>query len=603
MSRRSKILRDIVSFIVMVIIAIGMTPIQKNYVPISYANFKTLMEQKDINRITYFTANKYAIINQTSTNSEYKVSIISSENFENDIYEYSLIQKELNYSLGVEPINIGPLPKYFAMLLAFVIIRLLWKAAYLKMLMRRIEKGSKDEKKKAQKEVLSLGFKKSSAPNSSARKVEDIEVTFKDVIGLEKQIEEFQEIVDFLRNPGKYSEMGARLPRGVLLYGKPGVGKTYIARAIAGEAEVPFFEISASEFQAKYLGESEERIRALFDEASREQPSIVYIDEIDSIAAKRFSDYSNKYSASIVNQLLACMDGFSKDSEVIVIASTNHLGELDDALLRNGRFDKKIYIHEPDKEARRKLFEYYSQDKLIDDTIDLDRFLEVTAGLTGADIKTILNEAALLAVRSNAEFISEDILMEAFRKVEIGSENNFTTNSEESLRRTAIHESGHAVVSHYFGQKISEISIISRGNAAGYNLYANDDASNYGFTELKHKIMCLLAGRAAEELVYNEVSAGASDDLMRASSIIRDMYLKFSMRDNPDISLVLTDDPKFNEMVARSSFENMNEFFKSCYKETLNILNTRKKILINLADELVDKETLSTEEIEVALNG
>ena len=423
-------------------------------------------------------------------------------------------------------------------------------------------------------------------------------VTFKDVIGLDKQMDELQDIVKFLKEPQKYEEIGAVLPKGILLFGKPGVGKTHIARAIAGEAGVPFFEISASELNAKYLGESEERIRAIFEAAEEKAPAIIYIDEIDSIAVKRYSDNSNKYGASILNQLLACMDGFSKDSNVIVIAATNHVDTLDDAILRSGRFDRKIFIHTPDKEARKLLIEYYALDKLVSSDVNIDRLVDITTGLTGADIKTILNEAAILSVRRNEKSISEEAIMEAFRKVEIGTQNNFSNNSREHLRRTAIHESGHAIITKYFGQSVSEISIISRGSAAGYNLATVDEESNYNFNDLKHRVMALLAGRVAEEEEYNEVSAGASNDLERASSIIRDMFLRYSMRDEKGVNMVLTDNRDLNEIIVKDSFEKMNSFLNNCYEETKKILAQKKEALHRLSDELMDKETLSKNDIE-----
>ncbi len=599
MSRRQKILRDVVTLIVMLFVSVAISTFPTSYDVISYAKFKDYISKGTISSISYYEENQYAIVHETTTEADYKVYIISPQNFENDIYAYSLLQEEFLYQTAVEKAQLGLIPRYMILIFTFASVRFLWRAVYLMIITKKIQKGDNSEEKRAEKEELSKGlFKGFASSKFSGRKVDEPGVTFKDVIGLDNQIEELQDVVDFLKDPSKYEEMGASLPRGVLLHGKPGVGKTHIARAIAGEANVPFFEVSASELQSKYLGESEERIRNLFDEARKVEPSIIYIDEIDSIATQRFSENSNKYSASIVNQLLSCMDGFSKDSQVIVIASTNYVATLDSALLRSGRFDRKIFIHGPDKVARRKLFEYYSQDKLIDDMMDIDRFLDITTGLTGTDIKTILNEAAILTVRNGNEFITEETLMEAFRKVEIGPENSFKAQSKESLRRTAVHEAGHTIVSYHFGQTVSEISIVSRGNAAGYNLYADDDTTNYGFKELKHRIMCLLAGRAAEEFVYSEASEGASDDLMRASTIIKDMFLKFAMRDEPEISLVFINDSKFNEVIANRTFTKMNDFMKKCYAETMGIIRSQEAHLKRLTDALLKKETLSKSEIE-----
>lgn len=596
MNRRRWLAREILVFLLTFCFSVFLTPTAVTYEKISYSQFMKLLEEKDIDKIQYCDSEKYALIHQTSENTTFQLGIVSLENFEQDVFGYSLSQMDFEYESFVPAKEVNGFTYFIEVVLLNIFIRIIikcisWLIRFLQSKKSHVPDSSDDNKSAITTKI------KMSFGNYQPRKV-STDIKFSDVIGLEKQIDDFLDIVRFLKEPEKYEEIGAQLPKGILLYGKPGVGKTYIARAIAGEANVSFYETSASELQSKYLGESEERIRNIFEEAQQNAPAIIYLDEIDSIATQRYSENSNKYAASIVNQLLACMDGFSSDSRVIVIAATNHVGTLDEALLRPGRFDRKIYIHEPDKDARKKLIEYYSKDKCMDDTLDIDRIVDITSGLTGADIKTILNEAALLSVRKGETFITEEVLMEAFRKVEIGSENNFTSISKENLKRTAVHEAGHAVVTHYFNNPVSEISIIPRGKAAGYNLVPQNDDANYTFQELKTRILCLLGGRAAEEVVYSEVSAGASDDLKRASTMIKDMFLRFSMKGTTDVSMVLTDDKKFDELIVNSSYEDMETFMRKCYQETVEIISNNLDKLNRLTEELVKKEILSQREIE-----
>lgn len=603
MSLRHRLFRIFVMYFLTITLIYFLTPVEKKYPIESYYTFKGDLEAGEVISISYNENDKFAIVKNGTEDIEYKVNIVSKESFEKDVYEYSLNAENFVFGKYEAPVELSLYAQLSITLMFNVIGYTIWSKIYQKV--REKKKGKVNFKeyndsKKGKKDSSKLfaGGSFGLLNGFQPRKVESTGITFKDVIGLDKQMDELRDIVKFLKEPEKYEEIGATLPKGILLFGKPGVGKTHIARAIAGEADVPFFEISASEINAKYLGESEERVRSIFAAAEKEAPAIIYIDEIDSIAVQRYTENSNKYGASILNQLLACMDGFSKDTNVIVIAATNHMRELDDALLRSGRFDRKIFIHTPDKKARRELINYYSGGKKIGSSVNLDRLVDITTGLTGADIKTILNEAALLSVRKEEESISEESIMEAFRKVEIGSENNFNHKSEEQLKRTATHEAGHAIVSNYFGQTISEISIISRGSAAGYNLSPFDEDSEFSFNEMKHQIMILLAGRAAEEEIYNEVSAGASNDLERASTIVRDMFLRYSMSDKLGVSMVLTDDIDLNGVIVDESYDGMNKFLKTCYQETKKILMSKRTLLRRLSRELLDKETLSKYEIE-----
>ena len=605
MSSRAKAIRDILFFALVIFLSFYLTPLPKSYESVSYAEFMKMLNDQDISSISYSESEKYAIIHQTSSDKDLKVGIVSPDSFEKDVYTYSLNNSEFTYSNTVPAVQVDVFSRIMIFITILCIYRFIYNRIYFLFTRKRGKANNSDgnsNNKSKNKSGFSFGALKSPINNFAPRKVEKISTRFSDVIGLDKQIDEFRDIVRFLKEPQTYEDIGAKLPKGILIYGKPGVGKTLIAKAIAGEAGVPFYEISASELQSIYVGGAEEKIRSLFDEAIEHTPAIIFIDELDSIAVKRYTNNSNRYAASIVNQLLACMDGFEKNTGIIVIAATNHIDKLDDAILRNGRFDRKIYIHEPDKEARQKLIEYYTSDKVMAEEVDIGRLIDLTYGLTGADIQTILNEAAILAVRHGKKAIDEETIMEAFRKVEIGSENNIKPASKEKLRKTAIHEAGHAIVSKHFGHDVSEVSIRSRGDAAGYNLSAPDENSDYSFSELKHRVMCLLAGRAAEELTYKETSAGASDDLQRASSIIRDMFYRFSMRDDQNISLVYTEDTQFNQMVAKESYSKMTDFFTKCYDETKEIIQSKQALLTKLSEELLDKETLSKVQIEEILS-
>ena len=600
MSRRHRLIQLFTLYFLSIVLIFFLTPIPKEYPSISYYTFVESLKNKEISTVSYSAEDNFAIVRNSVDDKEYKLSIISKESFESDIYTYSLSSEDFVFQHYEAPVQLS---NFATIIIEFVFIMIgyfIWNLVYKKIQSSREKnKVTFKENKKGRRDDKSKVFNGGNLNLLGGflpRMVEDTGVTFKDVIGLDKQMAELQDIVRFLKEPEKYEEKGATLPKGILLFGQPGVGKTHIARAIAGEAEVPFFELSASEINAKYLGESEERVRSIFDAAARRAPAIIYIDEIDSIAVQRFSDNSNKYGASILNQLLSCMDGFTKDSGVIVMASTNNADVLDPALMR--RFNMKLYIHMPDKEARRQLVDYFSQGKKIGENVSLERLVDITAGLTGADIETIMNEAAILSVRKNEEYISEETIIEAFRKIEIGIQNSYMHKSRKRLKRTAFHESGHAIVSKYFGKTVSEVSIISRGDTAGYNLSAPDESREYNFKEMKSKIVVLLAGRAAEEEIYKDTSAGASNDLERASSMVRDMFLRYSMRDEDGVNMVLTDNKDLNDAIVKESYEKMNAFLKSCYDEAKRILSEKRPLLIKLSKALMEKETLSENELD-----
>ena len=361
-------------------------------------------------------------------------------------------------------------------------------------------------------------------------------IKFKDVAGLDEEKEELIEIVDFLKKPEKFSKMGAKIPKGVLLYGKPGTGKTLIAKAIAGEADVPFISMSGSEFIEMFAGLGASRVRKLFDRARKLSPCIVFIDEIDAIGARRTSNSgAETENNQTLNQLLVEMDGFSSEETIIVLAATNRPEMLDKALLRPGRFDRQITIPVPDLKGRLEILKIHAEDKKISEDVNLESIAEDTAGFTGAELANILNEAAIIATINKHEEIENSDIEEAVKKVTVGLEKKTRVYSEKDKKLTAYHEAGHAVVSRYLLTQtdVKEVSIIPRGVAGGYTMYKSDEDKYYiSKTEMKEKLVALLGGRAAEKLVLDDISTGASNDIEVATKIAREMVTKYGMSDN-----------------------------------------------------------------------
>ncbi len=370
-------------------------------------------------------------------------------------------------------------------------------------------------------------------------------VKFDDVAGLDEEKQEMLEIVQFLKEPKKFNEMGAKVPKGVLLYGKPGTGKTLIAKAIAGEANVPFISMSGSEFIEMFAGLGASRVRKLFEKARKVAPCIVFIDEIDAIGSRRSSGSgAETENNQTLNQLLVEMDGFDTEETIIVLAATNRPEMLDTALLRPGRFDRQITINVPDKRGREEILKIHSENKKLAENVKLETIAEDTAGLTGAELANILNEAAILATINEHEVIEQEDIEEAFKKVTIGLQKASRVYSEKDKKLTAYHEAGHAIVSRYLEtqESVKEISIIPRGMAGGYTMNKTNEDKNYiSKTEMEERLIVLMAGRAAEKIIMNDISTGASNDFEVATKIAKDMVTVYGMSDvvgtisiNPD---------------------------------------------------------------------
>ena len=377
-----------------------------------------------------------------------------------------------------------------------------------------------------------LGGEKGKVYEDTERKTK---VRFNDVAGLDEEKEELIEIVDFLKTPEEFTKMGAKIPRGVLLYGKPGTGKTLIAKAIAGEANVPFISMSGSEFVEMFVGLGASRVRKLFEKARKLAPCIVFIDEIDAIGARRTGNSGGESENNqTLNQLLVEMDGFSSEETIIVLAATNRPEMLDKALLRPGRFDRQITIPAPDIRGRLEILKIHAKDKKVSDDVNLESIAEDTAGFTGAELANILNEAAIIATINKHEEIENDDIEEAVKKVTVGLEKKERVISDKDKKLTAYHEAGHAVVGRYLPTQsnVKEVSIIPRGVAGGYTMYKSDEDKYYiSKTEMQERLTALLGGRAAEKLVLNDISTGASNDIEVATNIARDMVTKYGMSD------------------------------------------------------------------------
>lgn len=431
--------------------------------------------------------------------------------------------------------------------------------------------------------------------------------TFKDIAGLDEEKQEMIEIVDFLKKPKKFQAMGAKIPRGVLLCGNPGTGKTLIAKAIAGEADVPFISMSGSEFIEMFAGLGASRVRKLFEKARKIAPCIVFIDEIDAIGSRRTtSSGSESENNQTLNQLLVEMDGFDTEEAIIVLAATNRPEMLDKALLRPGRFDRQITIGLPDLNGREAILNIHAKDKKIDESVNLRSIAEDTAGFTGAELANILNEAAIIATIKRHKAITNKDIEDAVKKVTVGLEKHSRVISEKDKKLTAFHEAGHAIVSRYLEtqKEIKEVSIIPRGVAGGYTMYkTNEDKFYVSKQEMQEKLISLLGGRAAEKLALDDISTGASNDIEVATKIATDMVTIYGMSDivGP-ISINTEKDPYQMELLG-DRFEDsigaeIKQLIDNAYYQAQKILSEHMDKLEQVAEALMRQEIISAEEFE-----
>ncbi len=439
-------------------------------------------------------------------------------------------------------------------------------------------------------------------------------VTFKDVAGVDEAVEELREIEEFLENPSKFKAMGAKIPKGVLLYGPPGTGKTLLARAVAGEAGVPFFSISGSEFVEMFVGVGASRVRDLFNQAKANQPSIVFMDEIDAVGRHRGAGLGGGHDEreQTLNQLLVEMDGFDIDSTVILIAATNRPDILDPALLRPGRFDRQIVVDRPDLLGREEILQIHARGKPLDKGINLKNIAKQTPGFTGADLANLFNEASLLAARHNKKKITMFEIEEAVERVIAGPEKKSRIISEEEKRIIAYHEAGHAILSYVLPHTdpVHKISIISRGRALGYTItLPEEDRFLKSKKELIDNITQLLGGRVSEEMNFNDITSGAQNDLDRATKITRKMIMEYGMskklgpitfkgeEEEVFLGKEIASRPHYSDAIASAIDEEVHDVIMDSYEMARKILLENKKTLADLANELMIKETLGREEI------
>lgn len=430
------------------------------------------------------------------------------------------------------------------------------------------------------------------------------DVKFSDIAGLDEEKQELVEIVDFLKEPKRFVKMGAKIPKGILLYGKPGTGKTLIAKAIAGEAGVPFISMSGSEFIEMFAGLGASRVRRLFEKARKISPCIVFIDEIDAIGSRRTSNSgAESENNQTLNQLLVEMDGFEKNETIIVLAATNRPEMLDKALLRPGRFDRQITIAPPDVRGREEILKIHSKEKRFADNVTLKSIAEDTAGYTGAELANILNESAIIATINKHEAIEQEDIEEAVKKVTVGIAKKARVISDKEKKLTAYHEAGHAIVGKFLdtGEPLKEISIIPRGVAGGYTMYkSNEDKFYRSKTELEERLVGLLGGRAAEKIALDDISTGARNDIQVATGIAKDMITAYGMSEKlGPISLEDKDNlDVFGQNIEDVIGIEVKELIDKAYEKAISILSSNTDKLQILAELLLEKETVTAEEFE-----
>src|SRR3984885_14138105 len=462
-----------------------------------------------------------------------------------------------------------------------------------------------------------MSFGKSRAKRMSA---DSPKITFRDVAGVDEAVEELHEIKEFLENPKKFQALGARIPTGVLLYGPPGTGKTLLARAVAGEAGVPFFSISGSDFVEMFVGVGASRVRDLFEQAKQNSPCIIFMDEIDAVGRHRGAGLGGGHDEreQTLNQLLVEMDGFEMKDNIILIAATNRPDILDPALLRPGRFDRQIVVDRPDRLGRRKILDVHTRGKPLAREIDVDALAGQTPGFTGADLSNLVNEAALLAARNGKREITQVELEEGIMRVIAGPEKKTRVMSDKERRITAYHEMGHAMVGHYLphSDPVHKISVISRGQALGYTIsLPTEDKFLTTRAELQDQMAMTLGGRAAEEIVFGEVTTGASNDLEKVTATAKQMVMRFGMSEKlgprvfghdhgqPFLGREFSSEPDYSDEIAREIDDEIRRIVEGAHQVARNILSEHRAALEKLSEVLIKRETIEKAQFEALLDG
>lgn len=608
----NKNLKNVLLFIgipiAFIIAVLSVSYLSKNTVETKYYE---IVEMVTENKISEFSLNLHSgqlIYTKRDDGKSYRYTVADPSIFYNDVNDFVL--KNNTENIGTDKIikydyKSGGETAWIMNLLP-TLITLGVMVVFWIFIMKRMNASMGTDK--------TMGFGKAKVRKDDGRR----KTTFADVAGADEEKEEMAEIVDFLKDPKKYNELGAKIPKGVLLVGPPGTGKTLLARAVAGEAGVPFFSISGSDFVEMFVGVGASRVRDLFGEAKREAPAIIFIDEIDAVGRQRGAGLGGGHDEreQTLNQLLVEMDGFGANEGVIVMAATNRPDILDKALLRPGRFDRQITVNYPDVKGREEILKVHSRGKPLGPDVNLATIAKSTSGFTGADLANLLNEAALLAVRHGKKAITQQEIEEATIKVVMGAEKKSHIVSDKDKKVTAYHEAGHAIVSYFLPTQdpVHQISIIQRGMAAGYTMYLPvDEKGHTSKNQLSEQICSLLGGRAAEQLTQDDVCTGASNDIERATSLARQMITKFGMsdrlglvtygHDNNEVFLGrdFSSTPNYSEKTAAAIDEEIEAVVMKQYAKALELLNNAMPKLHAVAKVLFEKEKISGDEFRAIM--
>ena len=559
----------------------------------TYSELITSMENKEVESVKISSSGDVASVKLKNSKTEKEVKIPSLDSFMTYTEQYlktgEITLEEEKESIWITVLSlISP----FGLLIIFFIF-------WFMMMSSGTQNGTKN---------MTFGKSKARLVNAGEKN----RVTFDDVAGVDEEKEELQEIVEFLKNPKKFTDMGARIPKGVLLVGQPGTGKTLLAKAVAGEAGVPFYSISGSDFVEMFVGVGASRVRDLFEQAKKNAPCIIFIDEIDAVGRQRGAGLGGGHDEreQTLNQLLVEMDGFSDNEGVIILAATNRPDVLDKALLRAGRFDRQIVVGSPDVKAREQILEVHARKKKLADDVDLKVIAKNTSGFAGADLENVLNEAALLAARRNYKEIGMKEIEDAMVKVTMGPEKKTRVRSAKENRLVAYHEAGHAVVSRYLPTQdpVHQISIVPRGMAGGYTMYKSDEDKYYiSKTEMQEKLIALLGGRAAEKLILDDISTGASNDLEVATQIARDMITVYGMSDTIGTISFKDSDGEMNYQMFGDEMQDaigkeVKRLIDTAYRDAQEILRQNIDKLHAIASVLITKEKINEEEFNKFFN-
>ena len=582
--------------LLLIVLALAFMPGKKQN-ELSYQQFKMALESGNVEALTIYQNEQTPTGEVHFTNQSGNVSVT----YVSDVNQVQQMLQEMNIDYTMNDV---PQTSYWMSTIVPVLISVGAVVLVLFIMNTRVGAGGG-----ANAKMMNFG-------KSHARMTNTSNVTFKNVAGLQEEKEDLEEMVDFLRNPQKYTSVGARIPKGVILVGPPGTGKTLLAKAVAGEAGVPFFSISGSDFVEMFVGVGASRVRDLFEDAKKAAPCIVFIDEIDAVARRRGTGMGGGHDEreQTLNQLLVEMDGFGVNEGIIVMAATNRVDILDPAILRPGRFDRKVAVGRPDVKGRVEILQVHSKEKPLGEDVDLERVAKTTSGFTGADLENLMNEAAILAARENRSFIRQSDIDRSFVKVGIGAEKKSRVISEKEKKITAYHESGHAILFHVLPDvgPVHTVSIIPTGvGAAGYTmpLPSSDEMFNTKGKMLQD-IMVSLGGRIAEEIIFGDVTTGASQDIKHASKIARAMVTQYGMSEKVGMINYGSDDDEvfigrdfghvrtYSDEVTAEIDEEVKRIIHECYEKAKAIILDHRDVLESCTALLIEKEKIGQEEFE-----